>query len=74
MTGYKQEEMVGKANYEYAIPFYSQRRPLVCDFIFDRYIDCKKPLKFEPRALASGNVLEANIKQAFRNCTKVRLV
>jgi PAS domain S-box-containing protein len=37
MTGYKQEEMVGKANYEYAIPFYSQRRPLVCDFIFDRY-------------------------------------
>jgi len=28
----------------------------------------------EPRALASGTVLEANIKQAFRRRTKVRLI
>jgi len=37
MTGFKQEEMIGKGNYEYAIPFYSDRRPIVCDFIFDNY-------------------------------------
>jgi len=30
--------------------------------------------KSEPRALASGTVLEANIKQAFRRRTKVRLI
>ncbi|MDO9035382.1 MAG: PAS domain S-box protein [Methanoregula sp.] len=35
MTGVKAEEMLGKGNYEYAIPFYGYRRPILIDLIFD---------------------------------------
>ncbi len=34
MTGAGAEEMLGKGNYEYALPFYGKRRPLLIDFIF----------------------------------------
>ncbi|NPU84349.1 MAG: PAS domain S-box protein [Syntrophaceae bacterium] len=31
MTGVKKEEMLGKGNYEYSIPFYGERRPILID-------------------------------------------
>ncbi|MBT0664184.1 PAS domain S-box protein [Geobacter pelophilus] len=31
MTGFKAEAMLGKDNYEYAIPFYGERRPILID-------------------------------------------
>ena len=31
MTGVPAEEMIGKGNYEYALPFYQERRPLLID-------------------------------------------
>jgi two-component system, cell cycle sensor histidine kinase and response regulator CckA len=31
MTGVKKEDMLGKGNYEYAIPFYRDRRPILID-------------------------------------------
>ena len=31
MTGIKAEEMIGKGNYEYALPFYGERRPILID-------------------------------------------
>ncbi len=31
MTGVKAEEMIGKGEYEYAIPFYGERRPILID-------------------------------------------
>ena len=31
MTGVKKENMLGKGNYEYAIPFYGDRRPILID-------------------------------------------
>ena len=31
MTGVKAEEMLGKGNYEYALPFYGERRPILID-------------------------------------------
>jgi PAS domain S-box-containing protein len=31
MTGVKAEEMLGKGNYEYALPFYGDRRPILID-------------------------------------------
>ena len=31
MTGVKAEEILGKGNYEYAIPFYGERRPILID-------------------------------------------
>ncbi len=33
MTGVKAREMVGKGNYEYAIPFYGRRRPVLIDLV-----------------------------------------
>ncbi len=32
MTGVKKEDMLGKGNYEYALPFYKKRRPMLLDF------------------------------------------
>ncbi len=34
MTGIKKEEMLGKGNYCYGIPFYGYPRPLLCDFFW----------------------------------------
>ncbi len=33
MTGIKAEEMLGKGNYEYALPFYGERRPILVDLV-----------------------------------------
>jgi PAS domain S-box-containing protein len=35
LTGVKAEEMIGKGNYEYALPFYQNRRPILIDLIFE---------------------------------------
>jgi len=35
MTGIPAAEMVGKGDYEYALPFYGQRRPILIDLIFE---------------------------------------
>jgi len=33
MTGFKADEMIGKGDYEYALPFYGRRRPILIDFV-----------------------------------------
>lgn len=33
MTGVPKEEMLGKGNYEYALPFYATRRPILINFV-----------------------------------------
>lgn len=35
LTGVKSSDMVGKGNYEYAIPFYGERRPMLVDLILE---------------------------------------
>ncbi len=35
MTGVPAAEMLGKGNYEYAIPFYGQRQPILIDLIYE---------------------------------------
>jgi len=35
MTGIRREEVLGKGNYEYAIPFYGARRPILIDLVLD---------------------------------------
>ncbi len=35
MTGVKADEMLGKGEYEYALPFYGYRRPILIDSIFE---------------------------------------
>lgn len=34
ILGVKAEDMIGKGNYEYAIPFYGERRPVLIDLVF----------------------------------------
>jgi PAS domain S-box-containing protein len=34
MTGVKADDMLGKGNYEYAIPFYGVRQPILVDLVF----------------------------------------
>ncbi len=34
MTGVKAEDMIGKGDYEYAVPFYGERRPIMIDLVF----------------------------------------
>ncbi len=34
MTGIKADRMLGKADYEYAIPFFGERRPILIDLVF----------------------------------------
>ena len=36
LTGMRGEEMVGKADHEYAIPFYGQRRPILANLALER--------------------------------------
>ncbi len=33
MTGIKAEDILGKSNYEYALPFYGERRPILVDLV-----------------------------------------
>jgi len=49
LTGIKAEDMLGKGNYEYALPFYGKRRPVLIDLIREwdetyeeRYISVEK--------------------------------
>jgi signal transduction histidine kinase/CheY-like chemotaxis protein len=41
MTGIKASQILGKGNYEYALPFYNQRRPLLADFALNSNLDMK---------------------------------
>jgi len=49
LTGYKSIDMLGKGNYEYSIPFYGNRQPLIIDLIniddntlFTKYKDIER--------------------------------
>ncbi|MGE0084434.1 MAG: PAS domain S-box protein [Desulfococcaceae bacterium] len=56
MTGAKADDMIGKGNYEYALPFYGKRRPILIDLAIasDREIEKKYPrLKREEGQLTS---------------------
>lgn len=39
LTGMKSENLVGKGNYEYSLPFYGERRPLLVDYSLSRNPD-----------------------------------
>jgi len=68
MTGVRSEEMLGKGNYEYAHPFYGERRPILIDFALHPDLEKEKSYTSIQRtgdiiigeaytpALAPGNV------------------
>jgi PAS domain S-box-containing protein len=54
MTGVATEEMLGKGNYEYAIPFYGKRRPILIDLVKESDYDLKNLYRIPKR---KGEVL-----------------
>jgi PAS domain S-box-containing protein len=42
MTGLKKEEILGKGDYAYAVPFYGTPRPVVIDLVFERNEEMEK--------------------------------
>ncbi len=42
MTGVKKEDMLGKGDYEYALPFYGDRRPVLIDFALHPNLETEK--------------------------------
>jgi PAS domain-containing protein len=44
LTGVKAEDMVGRGNYEYSLPFYRKRRPILIDLIFESEAEIAKKL------------------------------
>ena len=46
MTGRSPEDMLGKGDYEYAIPFYGTRRPILIDMVFSQLEDIRDIYSF----------------------------
>jgi len=71
LTGIKAEQMLGKGNYEYAIPFYGERKPILIDlvnlddnYLKENYSSIKK----------NGNILQAETYVPSMNGKKSYLV
>ena len=60
MTGFKAADMLGKGDYEYALPFYGKRRPILIDFVSNWDEEMEKQYSFIHKF---GNVLvtETNV-------------
>lgn len=56
LSGVKAEKMIGKKDYEYAIPFYGERRPVLIDFLDKSYESAKH---FYPNLVIKENTLVA---------------
>lgn len=58
MTGVMAEEMIGKGDFAYAVPFYGERRPILIDLVLkpDKALETKYTdiLRFEDGTLAGG--------------------
>jgi PAS domain S-box-containing protein len=59
MTGVKPDNILGKGNYEYAIPFYHERRPILIDIV----------LKDEPGSAARYPFIKKDGKKLFSEIT-----
>ena len=46
MTGVKARDMLGKGDYEYAIPFYGERRPVLIDLVGQWNVDIAKKYQY----------------------------
>lgn len=68
MTGIKAGDMLGKGNYEYVIPFYGMRRPVLIDLVFGFAEDIENKYDFIRR---EGDVLLAEQEVTLRGISRV---
>ncbi|HOE11696.1 MAG TPA: PocR ligand-binding domain-containing protein, partial [bacterium] len=66
MTGVKAKDILGKGDYEYALPFYGIRRPILIDLILEPNEDIKKRYHFVRR---EGDILLAQADVQIRGET-----
>ena len=64
-TGMSAIDMIGKGNYEYAIPFYGERRPILIDLVFKpaEEIEQLYPHLSRSDGIVSGETLTRSIKK-----------
>ncbi|HTX61659.1 MAG TPA: PAS domain S-box protein, partial [Methanobacterium sp.] len=58
MTGSRTEDMIGKGNFEYAIPWYGERRPILIDLIGNKNLDYREKYDF---IREDGQTLKAEV-------------
>ncbi|MCX5814838.1 MAG: PAS domain S-box protein, partial [Proteobacteria bacterium] len=46
MTGVPKEEMLGKSDYAYAVPFYGEKRPILIDLLFETDVEIEEKYDF----------------------------
>jgi PAS domain S-box-containing protein len=58
LTGIPADRMIGKGNYEYAIPFYGEPRPMLIDFALDPKDELLAPYKdgYESLSIEGGHI------------------
>ncbi len=56
ITGVKREDIIGKGDYEYALPFYGKRRPILIDLVFSSEQELSEKYSYVRR---EGDVLTA---------------
>lgn len=59
LTGVKSEDMVGKGNYEYALPFFEEHRPILIDLVRESDAEIQKRYSFLER---EGNIILGETK------------
>jgi len=64
MTGFKADNILGKGNYEYALPFYGTRRPVLIDLVLkcNKEIEDYRYVKRDGKALLAEADVELNNK------------
>jgi PAS domain S-box-containing protein len=64
MTGFSKSEMIGKGDFEYSLPFYGSRRPLLIDLLFAN--EAKKTRYYDFVSTVGGAIVgEAYTPQAY---------
>ncbi len=46
MTGIKKQEIIGKGNYSYSVPFYGEPRPILIDMMYEDSIDIRSQYSY----------------------------
>ena len=64
LTGLGSSEILGKAGYEYAVPFYEDRRPMLIDYVVSRD---EEILKHYPRRVLEGDAVVAEIEAMLKH-------
>ncbi len=59
LTGVLRKDILGKANYEYAVPFYGERRPVLVDLVLLPNSEYEKDIY--QNALRSGDVINGEV-------------